>query len=550
MSCDGDTPLANCDCKAPSKGSQCMEPDLSHHFCDIDDIVSELAREAMQNFAVLSPTGKITRTSRALQQLLECDRQKQVPSDLKGFWGVETDKSTVMIIDKTIASKTCCCEEITIYTSTGQPFVCELSVQAVRRNKDEVNCFALFIRDIDDLRTMDVPPADYEEDNRHQARILQSALRSTLLLEPNASRSYVFSPDGFGPDTGTLTGYTAEELAGQSMSILYGSRTSREDQSLLERALREHEPLFCDMLCYTKAGLPWWRHMLAVPTAGGGFITFNVNITMPLRTVGPYQLGSTVGRGSFGSVKVSRHASTGNVVAMKMIQIRSERARDLANLEIVIHRHVSGFPNIAVFHELISHLAPNYVTFTMEFCSEGSVYDKYVRRGSPCITTAKRIFQQSTNAVQTCHSLGVVHRDLKPENVMLDADDNVKLIDFGLAAFAKEDELLTEVCGSRRFQAPELTTPSARTRGRVRGYKGPPTDIWSLGVFLFELVFGQIRPADKKETTASYISRNLAEKKDVDDDLRDLLQKVLDPNPDKRITAAGILKHPWLQDVV
>ena len=60
--------------------------------------------------------------------------------------------------------------------------------------------------------------------------------------------------------------------------------------------------------------------MLAVPTTGGGFITFNVNISMPLRTVGPYQLGKTVGRGSFGSVKVSRHVSTGRIVAIKMIQ--------------------------------------------------------------------------------------------------------------------------------------------------------------------------------------------------------------------------------------
>jgi serine/threonine protein kinase len=98
--------------------------------------------------------------------------------------------------------------------------------------------------------------------------------------------------------------------------------------------------------------------------------------------------------------------------------------------------------------------------------------------------------------VAYCHSKKVCHRDLKPENMLLDKTGNkVKLIDFGLAAFFDKERKLTEVCGSKRFQAPEVYRKPSGSSGSSKsaGYEGPPVDIWSLGVVLFELVHGQIR---------------------------------------------------------
>eukprot|EP01051_Picozoa_sp_SAG22_P016073 SAG22_NODE_2202_length_2843_cov_2.716108_2_plen_136_part_00 len=129
-----------------------------------------------------------------------------------------------------------------------------------------------------------------------QTTILQSSLRNTLVLEPNASRSFNIAPFGIGSGVKTLTGYSVDELSGQTMNTLYGKHTSKTDRGILERALQEHEPLSCDILCYTKDQQPWWRHMLAIPTAGGGFVTFNMNITQADRCATTIAANHIVGR--------------------------------------------------------------------------------------------------------------------------------------------------------------------------------------------------------------------------------------------------------------
>lgn len=147
----------------------------------------------------------------------------------------------------------------------------------------------------------------------------------------------------------------------------------------------------------------------------------------------------------------------------------------------------------------------------MEFMAGGSIFDAVVAKGKTDEPQAAKLFLQAVKAVNFCHQKGVVHvryayakthpdyfetkiadtirfllvslllliasqRDLKPENMMLDSTRTcLKLIDFGLAAFYKNGERLTEVCGSRRFQAPEVTRRVGPNR-KILGYLGPPVD--------------------------------------------------------------------------
>lgn len=97
---------------------------------------------------------------------------------------------------------------------------------------------------------------------------------------------------------------------------------------------------------------------------------------------------------------------------------------------------------------------------------------------------ARRIFQQIISAIEYSHLNKMSHRDLKPENLLLDEDNNIKLIDFGLANYMKDGASLTTACGSPNYAAPEVISGLA--------YGGNEVDIWSTGISLYAMVIGQL----------------------------------------------------------
>ncbi len=95
---------------------------------------------------------------------------------------------------------------------------------------------------------------------------------------------------------------------------------------------------------------------------------------------------------------------------------------------------------------------------------------------------ARRIFQQIISAIEYSHFNKMAHRDLKPENLLLDEDNNIKLIDFGLANLMKDGASLTTACGSPNYAAPEVIAGLS--------YGGQEVDIWSIGIILYAMVIG------------------------------------------------------------
>lgn len=386
------------------------------------------------------------------------------------------------------------------------------------------------------------------------------ALTSTAIIEPvekkskrtpgSSSTVFVFGKHGEGEGFSTMCGYKPGELPGQPLNCLYGADTASSDRRVLHRALLDHDPLSCDMLCYKKDGTPFWRHCLAVPIAGGAYITFNVNVTRARRYVGQYMTGNSIGKGSFGTVKLGMHRKTGHKVAIKRIKTEgNSRITKLVKNEIAIQQKLDS-EYIANLMEVSNIQGMTYMI--MELVPEGSLFERVVSKGGVSEQQTLDLFFQVAQAVEWCHLNHVCHRDLKPENMLMTVGGKVKLIDFGLSAFYKKGQKLRDVCGSKRFQAPEMT------KRMSKGYDPEAVDVWSMGIVLFELFHGQIRLSQSDaDSTAQYIRSYFARFSysaeplpgHPSKNLRDITLRMIDPDPSSRITIAELFRHDWLEEV-
>ena len=120
----------------------------------------------------------------------------------------------------------------------------------------------------------------------------------------------------------------------------------------------------------------------------------------------------------------------------------------------------------------------------MEYASGGELYDYLNERKRVSEMEARSIFRQIVSAVHFLHKNRIVHRDLKLENILIDANGDIKLADFGLSNNWSPNSLLYTFCGSPLYASPEI----------VNGYPyfGPEVDCWSLGVLLYTLVYGSM----------------------------------------------------------
>ncbi|KAL0373865.1 UNVERIFIED_CONTAM: CBL-interacting serine/threonine-protein kinase [Sesamum radiatum] len=239
--------------------------------------------------------------------------------------------------------------------------------------------------------------------------------------------------------------------------------------------------------------------------------------------VGKYELGRTLGEGSFAKVKFARNVTTGDCVAIKVID------RD----RVLHHRMVE---------QVMASRTKIYIV--LEYVGGGELFDKIAKYGRFKEDVARSYFQQLINAVDYCHSRGVYHRDLKPENLLLDSYGVLKVSDFGLSAFSQQvrgDGLLHTACGTPNYVAPEVLTD--------KGYDGTSSDVWSCGVILFVLMAGYL-PFDEPNLAALYRRIQKAEfsfPSWFSSGAKRLIKRILDPNPLTRITISEILENEWFK---
>ncbi|KAJ3216869.1 hypothetical protein HK099_005697 [Clydaea vesicula] len=150
---------------------------------------------------------------------------------------------------------------------------------------------------------------------------------------------------------------------------------------------------------------------------------------------------------------------------------------------------------------------------------------------------AKKIFRQIIESIKYLHNLNIVHRDIKDENILIDGNFNVKLIDFGSAAFFGKDVLFNRFLGTIQYAAPEIL--------RGENYKGPEAEIWALGCCLYIMLTGQV----PFETPNQALNLNYTIPKErVSSSCLNLLDLLLEKDSKKRIHINDVLQHPWFFD--
>ncbi|KAL2896385.1 CBL-interacting serine/threonine-protein kinase 6 [Bienertia sinuspersici] len=260
---------------------------------------------------------------------------------------------------------------------------------------------------------------------------------------------------------------------------------------------------------------------------------------------GKYELGRVLGQGTFARVYYARHVDTSTSVAMKVVgkeKVVRAKMMDQMKREISVMKKLKH-PNIVQLYEVMA--TKSKIFLAMELVRGGELHAKVSKEGKLEETVARSYFRQLISAVDYCHSRGVFHRDLKLENLLLDQDDNIKVTDFGLSAFFDDESdqqmLLRTSCGTPHYVAPEVVSKKGA------GYDGAKADIWSCGVILFVLMAGYLPFHDenivqmyKKVFKGDFSCPNW-----FSSEARDLVTRMLDPNPETRITIAEIMESRW-----
>src|SRR5436309_10914408 len=216
------------------------------------------------------------------------------------------------------------------------------------------------------------------------------------------------------------------------------------------------------------------------------------------RTIGHYKISEQIGTGGMGEVYLATDMTAGRKAALKLLPTRfTSDAERLKRFQQEAHAVVGlNHPNILTIYEIGEDHSTHYIASEL---IEGETLRQRLMRGGMEVGEAVDVAIQVASALAAAHEAGIVHRDIKPENIMLRPDGYVKVLDFGIAKLAESafaeatadgagsmrlaETNLGSILGTVRYMSPEQACPAVG--GIDKG-----TDIWSLGVVLYEMVTG------------------------------------------------------------
>ena len=253
----------------------------------------------------------------------------------------------------------------------------------------------------------------------------------------------------------------------------------------------------------------------------------------------PQELGS----GSYGRVYLIKHNKTNEEYALKVIDKKKFKQMygkvDIIKNEISIHSKLIHENIIRLYN---AYKDENSINLIMEYAKSGNLFELLSKPENKKGLDEQRAFDyfiQVVNAVYFLHQNNIIHRDIKPENILIGKKGLLKLCDFG---WAKELNLenRSTFCGTMEYMAPEIVGSENYDFS---------VDIWSLGILLYELIFGHspFKAKNMKSVILNIKSHDLTYEKPISLECRNLIEKLLNINPQKRLKIKDILEHPFVK---
>ncbi|XP_078398989.1 hormonally up-regulated neu tumor-associated kinase [Cetorhinus maximus] len=265
------------------------------------------------------------------------------------------------------------------------------------------------------------------------------------------------------------------------------------------------------------------------------------------KRVGNYLVGKMINKGSFAKVMEGLHVPTGEKVAIKVIDKKK------AKQDTYVQKNMKREPRI---HQMIKH--PNIVQLfetletensyymAMELCQGGDLMDRISEKKKLEEKEVRKYTRQILSAVEHLHRHAIVHRDLKIENFLLDENNNIKIVDFGLSNTLKNDsqELLNTQCGSPAYAAPELLAHKKY---------GPKVDVWSIGVSMFAMLTGTlpftVEPFNIKQLHQKMVNGEISTiPSEISSGAVHFMLSLLEPDPTKRPSVREAMDEKWLNE--
>ena len=251
-----------------------------------------------------------------------------------------------------------------------------------------------------------------------------------------------------------------------------------------------------------------------------------------------------IGEGTFSTVNLAINRQTGEKVAIKIMEKsklinKEDKVRLDREIEVLKKlRH----PNIVHLYSVIE--AEDKIYLIMQYIPGKELFDYIVMKKKLSEKEACIFFQQLISGIEYLHKIKYIHRDIKPENLLIKEDTKeLTIVDFGLTNnyTNSKKNLLSSSCGSPSYAAPEMLNGEK--------YHGPPVDIWSCGIVLYAMLCGYL-PFEDENNNNDVLYDKICKGKfiipnHVSEKARDLLNKIIETDPKKRLNIYQIKNHPW-----
>eukprot|EP00833_Pecoramyces_ruminatium_P004534 jgi/Orpsp1_1/1178566/evm.model.c7180000065881.1 len=257
-----------------------------------------------------------------------------------------------------------------------------------------------------------------------------------------------------------------------------------------------------------------------------------------------YNIGKTLGVGSFAIVKECVNKKTGESFAVKIIDKKHiEGQESMIKSEVNVIKQLRH-PNIICLKEFYESERDIYLV--TDLARGGELFDHIIEKGSFTEKDAAHLVKQILEAVNYMHKKNIVHRDLKPENLLFkdkSEESPLMVTDFGLSKFTEASSLLNTSCGTPGYVAPEIIS---------RKGHGIAVDLWSIGVITYVLLCGYqpFYGDDQAQLFKAILEADYVFEKEywgeISSDAKDFIRKLLVVNPAERMTCDQALQHKWL----